>query len=460
MKNKVKPFAISHNSRHLIILTTILILTLTAGLTWMINGSASPSTALPVQIASSTDSLEKSAESSPAVAPSRDESVIGQFSVLAAKAASTGMVRVIVGIGIGNEPGVEVPKDRMALSTPEEIEAAQESLLSQISGYDPSAVKRFRYIPFLALKVSPEGLESLRGSTRVGSIQEDSALPPAIARRANEATRDGMAEKSGDRLTGAGQAVVVIDTGIDKTQPYLAGKVVAEACFSTNDPGAGVSSLCPAGTTATTADNSALPCPVDGVGCEQGTSVAGILAGRSAGFEGIAPGAGIVAMQVFSRLEGTDQCANGSQSCIAAFDSDLISALERVFELREKHPIAAVTLSLAGGRFTSNCDESLPATKAAIDLLRRVGIPTVVASGSGGFTDALSAPACISSAISVGATTRQPHSRELVDPATNSSTSLLLLAPGETIPESEGVGRVARGLSRAGGTSMAAPHVA
>jgi len=255
---------------------------------------------------------------------------------------------------------------------------------------------------------------------------------------------------------------VVIAADVDQTQPYLAGKVVVEACFSTNDPATGVSSLFPAGVSASSDDNSSLPCPIDVAGCEQGTNVSGIVAGRSPEFEGIAPGAAIVAMRVFSRLHGTGQCADGGESCIAAFDSDLISALERAFELRGDHAIAAVTINLAGGKFTSSCDESFPATKAAIDLLRGAGIATVVASGSGGFANALSAPACISSAISVGATTKLEHSAEQVDPTTNSSPNLKFLAPGEAIPESVFVGRarVDAPTARVGKSSMAAPQVA
>ncbi|MEZ4618427.1 MAG: hypothetical protein R2867_23335 [Caldilineaceae bacterium] len=42
--------------------------------------------------------------------------------------------------------------------------------------------------------------------------------------------------------------------------------------------------------------------------------------------------------------------------------------------------------------------------KAAIDNLRSVGIATIAAAGNEGHTNGISAPACISSVVSVGAT--------------------------------------------------------
>ena len=62
-------------------------------------------------------------------------------------------------------------------------------------------------------------------------------------------------------------------------------------------------------------------------------------------------------------------------------------------------------MSLGGGKFTTNCDAD--SRKAIIDTLRSGNIATIIAAGNSGYTDAMGAPACISSAISVGSTTEQ-----------------------------------------------------
>jgi hypothetical protein len=78
--------------------------------------------------------------------------------------------------------------------------------------------------------------------------------------------------------------------------------------------------------------------------------------------------------------------------------------LEHVYAPRSTFNIAAVNLSLGSSDvFTSPCDSS--ATKAIIDQLRAADIATVIASGNESSTVGLSAPACISTAISVASTT-------------------------------------------------------
>jgi subtilisin family serine protease len=81
-----------------------------------------------------------------------------------------------------------------------------------------------------------------------------------------------------------------------------------------------------------------------------------------------------------------------------------------------------------------------------------VGIATTVAAGNNGATNALSSPACISSAVSVGATTKS----DVVAAYSNAASFLSLFAPGDSITSSS----VGGGYTVASGTSMAAPHVA
>jgi hypothetical protein len=113
-------------------------------------------------------------------------------------------------------------------------------------------------------------------------------------------------------------------------------------------------------------------------------------------------------------------------------------------------------MSLGGGRFTNQelCDAAITnaARKAAIDNLRSLEIATVTASGNDGFIDSMDAPACISTAVSVGSTTKS----DSISFFSNSATFLSLLAPGSSIfsslPNAE--------FGLLSGTSMATPHVA
>jgi subtilisin family serine protease len=90
--------------------------------------------------------------------------------------------------------------------------------------------------------------------------------------------------------------------------------------------------------------------------------------------------------------------------------------------------------------------------KQMVDNLRSVGIATVAASQNNSFTDKIAAPACISSAVSVGSATKTDQ----VSPASNSAPFLSLLAPGIPITSSVPGG----GFGIMGNTSMATPHVA
>ncbi len=155
----------------------------------------------------------------------------------------------------------------------------------------------------------------------------------------------------------------------------------------------------------------------------------------------------------FRELTNSSVCSAGGHStpCALTFFSDVGRGLERVFELRSTFQIAAVNMSLGGQRFTSPCDAQSPLT-SFIQNLRSVNIASAVASGNDGFTNAMGQPACISSAISVGNTTKS----DVVNSSSNSASFLSLLAPGTNIVSSV----PGNGLASFTGTSMAAPHVA
>jgi hypothetical protein len=87
-----------------------------------------------------------------------------------------------------------------------------------------------------------------------------------------------------------------------------------------------------------------------------------------------------------------------------SYVTDQLRALEYVHTtLRPARALASVNMSLGGGQYIAACD--LDSRKAAIDNLRNAGIATIVAAGNNNFRNALTAPACISTAIAVGGVT-------------------------------------------------------
>ena len=242
---------------------------------------------------------------------------------------------------------------------------------------------------------------------------------------------------------GSNEQVAVIDSGIDVNHPALAGKVVYEACFSNGS--------CPNGGSVQTGAGSAQPCDL-GLACQHGTHVAGIVAGTDQSFPGVAPGAGLVSLQVFSTSTNPNECGAAGTPCPRARTSDVLAALNHLVDVRASFPqLVAVNMSLSSDAALPSCNTSVLA--GAVTKLKSLGVATVVASGNSGATNGLGVPACISDTVSVGATYAD---QDAVWPLSNVSADLDLLAPGVAI-ESPAPGG---GYSPTTGTSAASPHVA
>ena len=369
---------------------------------------------------------------------------------LVSQAQREGSVRVIVGLRTRFRPEGTLENQALVQTQRLNIAQAQVSLLSQMTAFSVNSLKQFASIPYLAMEIDAAGLQFLQLSPEVSTIQEDRLHSLSVA---ESVPLIGAPAAWTAGFTGAGQTIAILDSGVDKTHPFLTNKVVSEACYSTT--GSGLTSTCPGGVAQSVETGSGIQC--DFGGCEHGTHVAGIAAGTSDNFSGVAKDAKIIAIKVASRVNG---CTSGN--CVGILSSDIIRGLERVHSLRNDYSIAAVNLSLGGGKFTSNCDAAEIATKTVIENLRSVGIATIVASGNEGNTGSLSSPACITSAISVGSTGDGSASssgtalQDVVSDFSNSASFLHLLAPGAWISSSV----PGTGFSNFQGTSMAAPHVA
>ncbi|MEU1369435.1 S8 family serine peptidase [Streptomyces sp. NPDC005803] len=317
-------------------------------------------------------------------------------------------------------------------------------------------IHSFNKAPVTTLRVDTVGLAKLSAAPGVLSVTEDIPMPPSLD---STIPLIGADKTAASGTTGAGATIAILDTGVAVKHPFLGGRVTDEACFSSTDETYGSTSLCPDGTDAQegpgSADAESGPCAAMGTACEHGTHVAGIAAGNGTSLfgapkQGVAPGAKIIAIQVFSRFDSADYCGSEA-SCALSFASDQLAALEKVDAYKQSgRPIISANISLGSGRYTSACDADPRA--AAINILYSEGVATVAAAGNQGYTSAVNSPACVPNAVTVGATTDDDQ----LTTYTNRGSLVDIFAPGNGVTSSLLGGT----YGAKNGTSMAAPHVA
>jgi subtilisin family serine protease len=150
---------------------------------------------------------------------------------------------------------------------------------------------------YVAVRVDADGAEALRNDPRVASVAINGRRTASLAKSV-PAVGAPVVWQAG--FLGSGQTVAILDTGVRYDHQFFFGRMLDGACFS----GGGVGDpslvpLCPGG--ATTGSGIAAGGACVGVDlCEHGTHVAGIAAGANgpaAAPSGVAPAAGIVALQ-------------------------------------------------------------------------------------------------------------------------------------------------------------------
>ena len=369
---------------------------------------------------------------------------------LLGSAYANGSVRVIVKLKpAGIVPEAELRDTTAIAQQRTRITDHQNAAIGALAGTRYRIHWRYRASAFLALEVSPDALRILAASPLVESIVEDIQLVPLL-NRSGPLVQADSSHAAG--ITGTGQTVVIIDTGVDGSHPFLSGRIVEEWCFSSP-------SGCPNGTG--TQSGSGAAAPVQG----HGTHVAGIAAGAGVTFSGMAPASGIIPVRVFPSVGR------------ASF-SDVKKAVDQVITLMNSRTIAAVNLSLGTAQlFSSSCDatDAPFGMKADIDALRSSGIATVVAAGNDGASASMSYPACLSNTIKVGASTNNDTIAVYSDrlPSLEATT---LFAPGGDAASINVCSSFPPGFTSPfgvcsnpatdgafwydAGTSMATPHVA
>lgn len=332
------------------------------------------------------------------------------------------------------------------------VGAAGDAVLKGIDSAHYTVRQRYSFLPAMALEVDADGLSSLMADPNVVSIEANMPIPLPETGLSNAVAAPesvdpvavftsliGADSPWSKGYTGQGWWVAILDTGIRSSHVFFTGKVIREACYSYVYD-------CPNGLSSMFGTGAAAHYPSIYAGWDHGTHVSGIAAGRDmTTAAGVAKQANIIAVNVFSKI-------NDGTLWVGSYSSDQLAGLNYIYSLRTTYSIGAVNMSLGGGSYSAYCDSD--SLKSAIDNLAAVNIAVAIASGNNGYTSSISGPACISTAVSVGASS----SGDVEAGFSNYQPTMLdVFAPGVSVYSS--VADSDTSFDSWDGTSMATPHV-
>jgi Subtilase family/Ig-like domain CHU_C associated len=416
-------------------------------------------------------------------------------------------IRVIIGVDLDLSEGgladwrpegelssgaIEVQRKRIA-NTKDTVVAAVQGVAGVVLTRMPE--RDYATIPYFVAHINAKAFAELVKTPAVASVEEPRHFVHALA---DTTGKIGATTVHARGVRGVNQTVVILDSGVEKTHPFLRGRILThhEACFSSDYDVAGnqykYETSCVPAATPDKPFGTADPCPSTstGLNCGHGTRVAGVAAGSNSSFTGVAPAAWILPIKIMSKryLRGTN-----TVEPVVQLD-DMVAALEYVAALagtpefrREVQTVSgvqrrnrlAVNISqtmkisqshpnLGSVEYAKSrlpCNDHSPSLRDSVRALAALDVPVIAATGNDKQNDGLLLPACIEGVIAVSATTNE----DAVPDYANVAHKMDLFAPGGadvppgTVPQNgphietsdlDGV------YASDAGTSLAAPHVA
>src|SRR3989344_4082733 len=231
---------------------------------------------------------------------------------------------------------------------------------------------------------------------------------------------------NGFNITGKGQTVCIIDTGIDCTHADLVGR--NQSCVIVC-----INKVC--------VENCSI-----GDNNGHGTHIAGIV-GANGGIKGIAPNVSFIGIKVL------DSNGDGSGNSLD---------LSRAIDYCTNRSVSVISMSLGTSEVYSNdCGSQMPWTDS-INSAFTNNITILAATGNSGSTTGIASPACIGNVTPVGRTNKD----DSIASSGNRNSLLSLVAPGTSINSTKAASTTIAGCSDSGnyrtcsGTSMSTPMVA
>ena len=315
----------------------------------------------------------------------------------------------------------EEPSQKSMPEIKAKVKENQDTVLSNLETEEFDIKYKYNTINAISGEATEQGIEKLKDNPNVEAVYKNQELRIVLSESVPLINADDLHSLG---ITGEGQTVCVVDTGIDYAHPDLGGCTQSEFLN-------GQCAKVPSGYDFYNSDTN----PMDDQ--SHGTHVAGIVAANGV-LTGVAPNARLLALKV---------CSSGG-SCNG---DAMIAGVDWCNEHKDQYNIVATTMSIGdGGQYNTNTCPTWMDT--AITTAHDLGIAVTIASGNEYHSNGISYPGCSPNAISVGSTTKA----DVISGFSNTGSLLDVLAPGSSIyaPILNG------GYGYKSGTSMATPHVA